>query len=557
MRTDGSRWRRLPGVVLPAAVLSLLILLTVVASSAWGRAAHLNPSGASYGLFETDQPIHKTEVPEKVMRFDPSLLPSDYETPHVETRTHKYLKIVRPYEGAAFPCNLAPPEVRWEDSINDLWMVTVALPGEDRPLRVISRKKRWRFSENTWRDIRERCKGKHFTVEVRGCRAEGDRRVGEDVYLDQVQVRISEYPVDPVVVYRLVSPLFHGFKTPDIWYRNTSDFREGVFLPGKGAYCTNCHVFSPAPGSGARVSQMGIAVRDQVRQTIPRRILGLYDFRTRQGRTLNINSFFMGWSPDGSKVAVTHGEVVLVRAPITLETQQFYVQVADIYIVDTSSLTVRPLPGASEAESMENFPTWSADGKTIIFSKAEEIPTTAVAVPGRKFDLYQVPYNDGKGGKPIPIKGASFNDKSDFAARYSPDGRWIAFNQAESASLVEPTADLYILPADAQDAFPRKLECNVDNAMDSHHSWSSNSRWLLFATKRDDGIFARIYLTEIDEQGRASPPVALPLAEEPMMCFNVPEFLAYSGRIDSESILEEITKETVSPYAPVGSRTRP
>ena len=162
-----------------------------------------------------------------------------------------------------------------------------------------------------------------------------------------------------------------------------------------------------------------------------------------------------------------------------------------------------------------------------------------------RFNLYRIAYNNGKGGIPTPIKGASFNGRSNYAPRYSPDGKWVVFNQADSASLVEPTSDLWIFST-RDGGKPRELECNVDYAMDSWHSWSSNSRWLLFASKRDDGIFARIYLTEIDDNGYASPPVKLPLKDDPMMCFNVPEFLNYDREIDHRSVLRETTKPLIN-----------
>ena len=126
----------------------------------------------------------------------------------------------------------------------------------------------------------------------------------------------------------------------------------------------------------------------------------------------------------------------------------------------------------------------------------------------KRYTLLKVPYNDGEGGEPTPLLGAD-DGKSNFAPRFSPDGEWIVFCKAEAASLVEPTSDLWIISTE-DGARARKLECNHPRAMDSHHSWSSESRWLLFASKRDDGIFARIYLTEIDERGHASPPVELP-----------------------------------------------
>ena len=88
----------------------------------------------------------------------------------------------------------------------------------------------------------------------------------------------------------------------------------------------------------------------------------------------------------------------------------------------------------------------------------------------------------------------------------------------------------------------KKLQSNYDYAMDSHHSWSSNSRWILFASKRDDGILTRLYLTEIDEEGHASPPVELPTLEDKKMCYNIPEFLKYRYLIDGDHIIKETTK---------------
>jgi len=137
---------------------------------------------------------------------------------------------------------------------------------------------------------------------------------------------------------------------------------------------------------------------------------------------------------------------------------------------------------------------------------------------------------------------------SNYAARFSPDGKWIVFNKADYSSLVAPTSDLWILSTE-EGAMPRKLECNVDEAGDSHHSWSSNSRWLLFASKRDDGVFARMYLTEIDERGRASPPVEVPFLQQRMLCHNVPEFLRYSVPIDGMDILDK-TGSLGGPDAP-------
>ena len=502
----------------------------------------------SVDIFYSAKVTHKTEKEKIVMPFDNSRLPSIYKTPYYERARHNCLKIIRPYDRASFPINIAPPEIFWDDNIDNIWLLKITIPGyEDSPIIVLTDKKSWRPSKALWERIKKLGVNKYSSLEIRGCIYKNGKRIGDTVYLDKIRFRISPFPLDNIIVYRLVSPLFHPQKTPNVYYRHVDSFKENLFVEGKNLYCTNCHFFPKRADIKPEEEILAIAVRDQLpfrkMEGKAKRILGIYKFSQHKGKTFAINSFFMSWAPDGIKVAVTMGRSVSIRPCITLETQQFFVMGSDIYIVDVENNRVWPLNGASDPDYMENFPTWSPDGKYIVFCKAKEPERGALETI--RFDLYRVPYNDGKGGKAIPIKGASFNGKSNYAPRYSPNGKWIVFNEADSASLVEPTSDLYIIPADLS-APPRKLECNVDYAMDSWHSWSLNSRWLLFATKRDDGIFARIYITEIDENGHASPPVKLPLKSEPMMCFNVPEFLRYNKEINHNIILKEITKKPVN-----------
>ena len=80
----------------------------------------------------------------------------------------------------------------------------------------------------------------------------------------------------------------------------------------------------------------------------------------------------------------------------------------------------------------------------------------------------------------------------------------------------------------------------MDYAADSWHSWSSNSHWLVFATKRDDGIHAMLYLTQIDDEGRASPAIRLPLRRVPQASYNIPEFVAEQPKIEERKLFDAI-----------------
>jgi len=71
----------------------------------------------------------------------------------------------------------------------------------------------------------------------------------------------------------------------------------------------------------------------------------------------------------------------------------------------------------------------------------------------------------------------------------------------------QPTNDLYLMSL-AQGTY-RKLQINSEFS-ESYHSWSSNSRWIAFSSRRQGGFFARCYLSYVDETGRAHKPFVLP-----------------------------------------------
>jgi dipeptidyl aminopeptidase/acylaminoacyl peptidase len=112
--------------------------------------------------------------------------------------------------------------------------------------------------------------------------------------------------------------------------------------------------------------------------------------------------------------------------------------------------------------------------------------------------------------------------------RVSPNGRFVLFTAAKYSQfpIYIRSANLYLL--DLQTGRWKKLNINSDRA-DSFHSWSSNGRWIVFSSKRDDGLFTRPYFSHVDSLGNATKPFVLP-QEDPlfyetfMEVFNVPEF---------------------------------
>jgi Tetratricopeptide repeat. len=97
--------------------------------------------------------------------------------------------------------------------------------------------------------------------------------------------------------------------------------------------------------------------------------------------------------------------------------------------------------------------------------------------------------------------------------------------------LLQPDSRLYIMPAGGGN--PRLMRCNTGR-MNSWHSWSSNSRWLVFASK-GNSPYTQLFLTHVDEQGNDAPAVVLDNLTSPDRAANIPEFV-YTGPRSIERI---------------------
>jgi Flp pilus assembly protein TadD len=193
---------------------------------------------------------------------------------------------------------------------------------------------------------------------------------------------------------------------------------------------------------------------------------------------------------------------------------------------------LQPLPGADDPRYVHTNAVWSPDGKYIVFARADARDPYPAGRPIAQFandpsetqiqyDLYRIPFNEGKGGNPEPIAGASRNGMSNSFPKVSPDGRWIVFVEARNGQLMRPDGRLYIVPVEG--GATRLMNCNTP-LMNSWHSFSPNGRWMVFSSKSRTP-YTQMFLTHIDEDGNDSPAILIENSTAANRAVNIPEFM--------------------------------
>jgi len=417
----------------------------------------------------------------------------------------------------------------------------------------------WKPDEATWDLVKKHGVQQPVTVRFFGYE---DEKAKKPVSRGEVALRISSDPVGAPIFYRdvpLIAPPVgaHGVikplpeeAVPLIAWRlmDLSTGRSRVMMEGLPT-CANCHSFSRDG------KWMGIDVDG------PQNDKGLYALVPVRKETSIRNDYVIRWnsfsndpakkrfgfmsqiSPDGQYL-ITSTEPPGSDMTNLLERlfngiyndygfgQVFYPTRGILSWYSKATGKLQPLPGADDPDMAQTSAFWSPDGKYLVFSRAKARDPFP---PGMKdplyanspdetqiqYDLYRIPFNDGKGGKPEPVQGAAGNGMSNNFPKVSPDGKWIVFVQNKNGLLMRPDSELYIVPSEGGTA--RRLNCNM-LPMNSWHTFSPNGRWLAFSSK-GRSLFTQMFLTHIDENGNDSPAILVENATAANRGVNIPEFV--------------------------------
>jgi len=477
------------------------------------------------------------------------------------------LKITYPQDGTLFPPEIVAPTFLWEDKSEgvDHWFLMVRFPTTGEVLRFSTNAALWRPSEEEWSRIKRQSSEADAEITIAGVDGAAPTKI---LSWADVRIRTSKDEVGDSLFYREVPlPFLTAVRDPSRirWRFGTIDSQTAPpIVLHDLPVCGNCHSFAD------NGSTLGLDVdygNDKGAYAIlpvskhmvldDAEIMTWADYKRSDGElTFGLLSRV---SPTGRYVISTvKDRSVFVAMPDITFSQLFFPIKGILVVYDRETKKFKALPGADDPKYVQTNAVWSPDGKYIVFARAKayhaehleqknsvlvdtkDVPEFTVKKKPFRYDLYRIPFNDGKGGTPEPLQGASNDGMSNYFPKYSPDGKWVVFCKARSYMLLQPDSELYIIPAAGGVA--RRLRYNTAR-MNSWHSWSSNSRWLVFSSKVNTP-YTQLFLTHIDENGNDSPPVLLDRFTSADRAANIPEFVKLPG-----NAIAEIREQFLDPYS--------
>jgi hypothetical protein len=367
-------------------------------------------------------------------------------------------------------------------------------------------------------------------------------------------LHVSETPIDEGLVYRLIAPGYELYSKMGIYQRNLSNFDqrpviENTLIPGS---CVNCHSFKLTDPKS-----MSFHVRGKKGGTVLIVDGKMSVLNTKTDKTMS-NFVYPFWHPSGKYVAYS----VNNTHQVFHESKEKRIEVGDVAsdvvvynIAKNEAFSTKLL---MQDSIFETFPSFSPDGKSLYFCAAahKKMPDKYNEV---RYNLCRIAFNSENGsfGNRIDtLFNASAIGKSITFPRPSPDGRYIMFTLVDygNFSIWHKEADLYLL--DLRTGKARRLdEVNSANT-ESYHSWSSNSHWFVFSSRRIDGLYTCPFIAYLDENGKARKPFLLPQSntdfyDQLLYSFNIPEFVSGEVKVDllqvDKMLDSDIKKVTFKP----------
>jgi len=331
-------------------------------------------------------------------------------------------------------------------------------------------------------------------------------------------IYVSPDSIDYGICYRLIAPGYEVWSKMGIYERDLSCFDERALIENtQFEGCVNCHSFNRG-----NPADMSLHIRGPHGATLLRHSLGgdlqsLTAYNTKTDQTLGF-CVYPYWHPSGRYIAYSTNATSQLFHSADPNRIEVFDTASDLQVYDVEKNELLLSPLLKQDSVYETFPVFSADGRSLYFCAARALLSSGEGtgvgpLDSLHYNLCRIDFDPATGsyGNRIDtIVDAEAQHKSVSFPRPSYDGRFLCYTLSDYGqfSIWHHEADLFLLNLSTGESRPM-TEANSEDT-ESFHNWSTNSRWLVFSSRRDDGLFTRPYFCHVDANGVVGKAFMLP-----------------------------------------------
>lgn len=442
------------------------------------------------------------------------------------------------YVGVTIPATIAPMNFLMADDADKMDVTVKGSKGGEMHVQGDYAD----FDLDEWHELLSQNKGGRLTFSV--CAKNG----GEWTRYKDFTMDVSHYDMsDYGLTYRRIAPGYEVYSHMGLYERRLDNFDERAIIentqvPGM---CVNCHtscrtnpdrfVFHIRGDHGATLVRNGDTV----------------ELLKATNDSIGGSMVYPYWHPSGKYCAFSTNQTRQGFHVVKNERVEVFDLSSDVFVYDVEKHELITDTLLSTKLYSENSPVFSADGKTLYYLTClqQEYP---LHFKDEKYNLCRIafdPATGSYGNKVDTIYNAVEKGKSVTWPRPSYDGRYIMFTQADYGyfSIWHKESDLYLLDLRTMKAMPLTAANSRD--ADSYHNWSIGSHWFVFTSRRHDGLYSHLYLSCIDDHGKATKAFLLPQKNpkeyytSSLYSFNTPDFTSKPVELDSRKTAKDILSD--------------
>lgn len=456
--------------------------------------------------------------------------------PSISNEINRFPEIFPDYKGVTIPYNIAPLNFSVLEEGESYYVRISGKNGND--ILIKSKNKNIKIDIKKWHELLDANKGEEISIDLY------INKDGKWSHYNTINNVVANEAIDSYISYRLINSAYVLWFEMGIYQRNLTNFDESPLIESKsiGGACINCHTLS-----SNNPEKFMFHVRAKFPGTLIYNNDQLKKVETKTDITL-ASAAYGAWHPNGRHIAFSVNKINQNFHVFKDQSNEVSDKYSDLVIYDTETNQLTTSQKV-KTNSRENLPEWSADGNSIYFISAEEAVTDSIRII-TKYNLMQIQYDTEKNiwGEVDTIISSNETGKSITFPRCSPDGKYLTFCMTNYGyfTIHHKTSDLFLLNLNTNEF--KAIDIINSKETESYHSWSTNSRWMIFSSRRIDGVHTRTFITYFDENGNFHKPFVLPQNDPEkykkyLLNYNRPELMTGKIELTPQQIRDAVRRD--------------